>query len=200
MGVITKHYKIQCQRPCFQRILWTISFCCKKTRYTTTCTYPYLTLGEKLQEVKKVTSTSKNTISEKDNYVAFGQNIQLEPGLLKHRLFNPLALFKGEKLPQRARMFLVWSDGTKMGLQNDGQEHPSLTAQDLIFCLLLQTCLIQVFFLLCQRHHEEFSFTRQRLRTQTERAEPMRYRGKGPKMACWQGGRKACEERDEEQK
>lgn len=35
-----------------------------------------------------------------------------------------------------------------MGLQNDRQEHHGFTAQDLLFCILLQTCLIYLFFFL----------------------------------------------------
>lgn len=87
---------MQCQRPCFQRILWTISSCCKKTHYTTTCTYPYLTLEEKLQKVEKVTSTLKHMISEKDNYVAYSQKHSNQTRSLKAPIFSPLAVFKGE--------------------------------------------------------------------------------------------------------
>lgn len=42
-------------------------------------------IGGKLQKVAEVTGTSNHVISEKDNYVAFGKNTHLKPGLLKHQ-------------------------------------------------------------------------------------------------------------------
>lgn len=43
----------------------------------------------------------------------------------------------------------------------------------------------------CQWHHEEFSFMRQCLRTQTAHAEPACYKGKELKMPCWQRRKKS---------
>lgn len=47
-------------------------------------TYPYPKLGGKKWQKAGVTSTFMRWCILKDNYIAHGQNIQLELGLLKH--------------------------------------------------------------------------------------------------------------------
>lgn len=46
---------------------------------------PVPNIGGKLQKVAEVTRTLNHMISEKDNYVVFGKNTHLKPGLSKHQ-------------------------------------------------------------------------------------------------------------------
>lgn len=88
---------MQCQRPCFQRILWTISSCCKKTHYTTTCTYPYLTnIGGKITESRKSHRHFKTHDFRKGQLCCLQPKHSNQTRSLKAPIFSPLAVFKGE--------------------------------------------------------------------------------------------------------